>query len=273
MNTNTPSSEGSSQQPSSHSYAGRSADEIVSEIERTREELGRTLEALQAKLSPRQRARAFTSSARDMGLRFARSARESLTPDITTMIRLDHTHVLALFHRFRPSTSARRKAALVESACLALEVHTRLEEEIFYPALVQVVGRSEILDEILEEVLEKGETEHEEMRKIMAQLRALQVGDPAFDDMFQMLVRTVLHHIADEESTLLPLAETALTDRLGELGMRMTKRRMQLLKPSLGRVAATTARSFPVATTAAAVGILALGWLLIRPGHHHRERI
>jgi hemerythrin superfamily protein len=261
MNTQA-SSDGSEQQQSGQSYSGRSPDEIESEIERTREELSRTLEALESRLSPRERLRAATDSARDLGERFARSARQSLTPGITSMIRLDHTHVLALFRRFRPWTSASRKEALVENACLALEVHAQLEEEIFYPALLEVAGHSVILD--------KSEPEHNEMRKIIAQLRTLEVGDPAYDDMFQMLMRTVLHHVADEESTLLPLAETVMAERLGELGMQMTKRRMELLKPNLGRVAVTAARSFPVATAAAAAGLLVLGWLVVRPGRANR---
>jgi hypothetical protein len=247
-------------QPSSgaSSYSGRSPEEIESEIEQTREKLNRTLAALESKLSPRERLRAAKQSARDLGQRAMRTARDSLTPAITTMIRLDHAHVLALFRRFRPWTSAGRKEALVTSACLALEVHAQLEEEIFYPALLAAAGHSAILD--------KSEPEHNEMRKLIGALRTLEVGDPAYDDMFQMLMRTVLHHVADEESTLLPLAESALSDRLAELGMRMTKRRMELLRPNLGKVAVTTARSFPVATATAAVGVLALGWLLVRPG-------
>ncbi len=257
MNTQA-SSNGPEQQPSGSSYSGRSPEEIESEIERTREKLSRTLAALELKLSPRERLRALKESARDLGQRAMVTARDSLTPGITTMIRLDHAHVMALFRRFRPSTSASRKEALVTSACLALEVHAQLEEEIFYPALLEVAGHSAILD--------KSEPEHNEIRKIIGLLRTLEVGDPAYDDMFQMLMRAVLHHVADEESTLLPLAESALSDRLAELGMRMTRRRMELLRPNLGKVAVTTARSFPVATATAAVGLLAIGWLLVRPG-------
>lgn len=252
---NTQASDGPGQQEHSQSYSGRSPEEIESEIEHTREELRRTLDALESKLSPRERLRAASDSARDLGQRVARTARESLTPGITTMIRLDHTHVLALFRRFRPWTSTSRKSALATNACLALEVHAQLEEEIFYPALREVAGHSVILD--------KSPSEHDEMRKLIGVLRTLEVGDPAYDDTFQALMRTVLHHVADEESTLLPLAESLMPDRLGDLGMQMTKRRMQLLRPNAGEVAMTTIRSFPVATAAAAAGLLALGWFVM----------
>jgi hypothetical protein len=59
-------------------------------------------------------------------------------------------------------------------------------------------------------------------------------------------------------------------EQLGALGMQMTKRRMELLKPHLGEVATTTAKSFPLATVAMATGTVALAWLLLRPS---RDRI
>ena len=68
-----------------------------------------------------------------------------LSPCITTMIRMDHSHVLALARRYHPHTSPEKKRALVTNACLALEIHAQLEEEIFYPALRSESGlRSDI---------------------------------------------------------------------------------------------------------------------------------
>ena len=80
--------------------------------------------------------------------------------------------------------------------------------------------------------------EHDNMRKLIATLRALQPDGAGYDDAFRTLIREVLHHVADEETTLLPLAEEAMGDQLGTLGLQMTKRRMQLLKPHMRDVAA-----------------------------------
>jgi hemerythrin superfamily protein len=245
------------------SWSDRSPDEIEQEIEHTRQRLSDTLEELEHKLSPRERLNAAKESAIAMGSRFAQSTQQALTPQITTMIRMDHTHVLALFRRYRPATSLARKRALVANACLALEIHATLEEEIFYPELAKVLGPNE--------VLEKSEPEHDQMRRLIQVLRGADPADVGYDDTFRDLMRAVLHHVADEESVLLPLAEEVMGERLGELGMRMTKRRMELLKPHLGEVALTTAKSFPVATIALASGTLALAWLLLfRPS---RERL
>src|SRR5688572_4174928 len=87
------------------STSGRSPEEIENEIEGTREELSRTLDALQAKLSPRRRFNSVAETARRKGGDLMRTATDSMTPDVTTMIRMDHSHVLALFRRFRPHTS------------------------------------------------------------------------------------------------------------------------------------------------------------------------
>lgn len=58
---------------------------------------------------------------------------DKLTPDVTTLIRLDHSHVLATFRQYRPDSEPRVRQGLVSGACLALEIHTQLEEEIFTP--------------------------------------------------------------------------------------------------------------------------------------------
>ena len=90
------------------SYSERSPEEIEQEIEGTRQRLSETLEALQHNLSPRERLMQARDSALEMGDRVMRSTREALTPDITTMIRMDHTLVRALFRRYRRASSMAR---------------------------------------------------------------------------------------------------------------------------------------------------------------------
>ncbi len=173
-----------------------------------------------------------------------------MNPKATTMIRMDHSHVLALFHRFKADSSVGKKRALVANACLALDVHAQLEEEFFYPALREVLAG--------DATLEKSEPEHNEMRRLIAELRELAAADgpidgTAFDDKFMDLMRIVIHHVADEETRLLPAAERLLGDRLNQLGSEMIKRRVELLRPHVGELAASTMRSFP---SAAAAGLL-----------------
>jgi hemerythrin superfamily protein len=214
---------------------------IERNIDATRQDVDRTLGELQSRLSVRRQMSAVL---------------DRLTPDITRMIRLDHTHVLAAFRRFRSRMPATRKRALVENACLGIEVHAQLEEEIFYPALRRIAAAGEIL--------ERSAPEHDEMRQLIRSLRGMEPFDVAYDETFKKLIRVVLHHVADEETVLLPLAEELMPEELGHLGRLMTQRRIELLKPRAAEAAATTLRTFPIGAAAAAAGVLAFGWLLVR---------
>lgn len=187
-----------------------------------------------------------------------------MSPGITDMIRMDHTHVFAVFHRFKHSTSHARKSALVRNACLAIDVHAQLEEEIFYPELRDAAGADPVLD--------RSGPEHNEMRALMQQLRSMTPDDAGYDRTFHALMRTVIHHVADEESVLLPEAERRMTpERLHELGAQMTKRRMELVRPHARELAATSVQSFPVMSMLAATSALTLGALLLRRnGGAHR---
>lgn len=214
---------------------------IERDIDETRERVDRTLGELQSRLSVRRRMS---------------DAFDRMTPDITRMIRLDHAHVLAAFRRYRSRMSETRKRALVENVCLALDIHAQLEEEIFYPAIRKIAAASEVLD--------KSVPEHDEMRGLIQSLRPMDPFDATYDETFRKLIRIVLHHVADEETVLLPLAEELMPDELGHLGRVMTQRRFELLKPHAAAAAATTIRTFPIGAAAAAAGVLAAGWLLVR---------
>lgn len=181
---------------------------------------------------------------------------DQLSPPVTNMIRLDHTHVQAAFRQFETESSPRVKKGLADNVCVALEIHAQLEEEIFYPALRAVSDT---------ETLRHAGPEHGEMRELCARLRGLDASDPAFDDTFFALARVVMHHVADEETLLLPAAERLIPEQLGELGTRMARRRFELMGPRTGEIAGSMARSLSPGTMAAAAGaVLAGGYLMLR---------
>src|SRR4051812_43065892 len=91
---------------------------------------------------------------------------KKLSPTITNMIRMDHTHVVASFHQYEIGSSPKTRKALADTVCLALEIHAQLEEEIFYPAMRRVIGNDDVLD--------KSVPEHNEMREQIAALRSME---------------------------------------------------------------------------------------------------
>lgn len=186
-----------------------------------------------------------------------------LSPSITNLIRLDHTHVLTAFHQYEVGSPPRLKKGLADNVCLAIEIHTELEEEIFYPAM-RVVADSEIL--------RKSVPEHDEMRGLISRLRNMPVGDPAFDDTFFELMRHVMHHVADEETVILPAAERLIPDQLSELGALMTRRRLELAGPRAPELASSVARSMSTGSIfAAGSAMLAGAYLLTR--HRYGDRL
>lgn len=189
-----------------------------------------------------------------------------LSPPITGMIRMDHSHVMVTFHKYTVDAASGRKKAIVNTVCLALEIHAQLEEEIFYPALREVDGGNEILG--------KSRPEHDEMRRLIGKLRAMEPDHVGYDETFFELMRDVIHHVADEETVLLPAAEHLLKDRLSELGAQMTRRRFQLAAPHTGEIALNTARAMPTSTMLVAGGVLAGAVLLARrAGNRDRSRL
>jgi hypothetical protein len=187
----------------------------------------------------------------------------TVSPAITTMIRLDHTHVLAAFHRYHLESALWRKRAIVNSACTALEIHAQLEEEIFYPALERVSPD--------DEALQKSRPEHEEMRATIRELRSLGPENDAYDRLFMQLMRATIHHVADEETVLLPIAERSLKHELRSLGAAMTRRRMELLSERPMDIAINTMGTFPVATALLATAFACGIGSLLRGGRGRRE--
>ena len=84
------------------------------------------------------------------------SAKHRASPAIRTsgmdaieLLREDHRSVEKIFKEFEKlqedDADDESKRALVERACAALTVHTRIEEEIFYPAIQDVLRDEHVI--------------------------------------------------------------------------------------------------------------------------------
>ena len=179
---------------------------------------------------------------------------ETLAPSATDLLRADHTKVLGAFHRYKIASTPQKKLAVVNTVCLSLEVHAQIEEELFYPAMRGADPA----------VVEKSIPEHDEMRSLIATLRGLEPTSEAYDRTFMALMRTVIHHVADEETTLFSDAERVLGAELGTLGAQIMKRKLELMMPRAGEMAKNSARAMPAVPLMLAAGALVAGALLMR---------
>ena len=177
----------------------------------------------------------------------------AFAPKVTRMIRSDHASLLAIFHRYTADAPSATRQALADRICVALDIHMKLEEEVFYPALRELYPDGE--------VILKSEPEHNTIRRLVARLRRMSADDIGFDGAVLELMRNFMHHVADEETVLLPAAERVLTEHLAELGGRMSKRRFELARPRVGEIVSGMVRSTPPSTVVMLAGAFGIGLL------------
>jgi len=143
----------------------------------------------------------------------------------TEMLRQDHLRVQKLFKDFdaidRKDEEAVRE--LVETACLELQIHSMLEEEIFYPA-VRAQGDGHEVEDLLNE----SDVEHESVDELISKLHELEPDDPMYCAYFAVVTEYVKHHIKEEEQSLFPRAEKMKGLDLVQIGEDMRLRREEL---------------------------------------------
>ncbi len=154
-----------------------------------------------SKRTPRKSARAKRATTRK-----ASRARTTRRNDIITDLTNDHDRLKALFRKFGRMKDGNAQAArIVQEACRELEIHTALEERVFYPAV-----RDEIRQELL---IDEAEVEHESARRLMADLQRLEPRDPRYAATFRVLMEHVGNHIEAEERRIFPQVRRARIDR------------------------------------------------------------
>jgi hemerythrin-like domain-containing protein len=151
------------------------------------------------------------------------SASRSNGVDAIELLKEDHRDVERMFKEFEKlhedDSDDESKWALVERACAALTVHTRIEEEIFYPAVRDVLRDESLGEEAL--------VEHSAAKDLIASLETLEPGEPFYDATFVVLAEYVKHHVKEEETEMFPQVKKAKLD-LVELGAQMKQRKDEL---------------------------------------------
>src|SRR6185312_11686766 len=137
------------------------------------------------------------------------------------LLKKDHDEVKALFDRFEEAKGGAAKTRIAREACRLLTVHSRIEDELFYPALRLRLSDGELVDE--------ADEEHHEAKILIAELSLMNGGEPNFVAKFLVLSENARHHIAEEEYEIFPAARRTSID-FDALGDRMEKRKAELLR-------------------------------------------
>jgi len=163
--------------------------------------------------------------------------------DAISMLKNDHRKIGKCFREFEAAgdRAFRKRQAIVRKVCTALEIHSQLEEELFYPA-VQLTA-----DPRGQDVVRHSIQEHHVVRALIDELNGMSSEAEHFGPTFKRLAEHVARHIRQEERHLLP----GVGDQLGQegleyLGHQMASRKRELTPthPFLLRDALRQAQTF-----------------------------
>ena len=142
--------------------------------------------------------------------------------DAIAMLKADHQKVRNLFQEYEAASDPRAKREIAAEACVELEMHAQLEENVFYPAVNEETDEG---PELVKESLE----EHQTMKALIKSLRDMGPDNKAFDTKFKELIQNVEHHVEEEEREMFPLAEEELEEDMEDLREEMQELKEQLL--------------------------------------------
>src|SRR6266480_4198676 len=128
--------------------------------------------------------------------------------NVLKILKKDHSTVQNLFGKFdRAGKSAHeKKAELFEKIRRELQLHSRAEEEIFYPALKAMNGEGRAL-------ISEAVKEHKDVDELLTQISRLKSTDKNFDEKVEMF------RFADENCS---------EEQLEELGQLIEERKKTL---------------------------------------------
>jgi hemerythrin superfamily protein len=154
-------------------------------------------------------------------------------PNATQILRQDHSKVEGLFNKFKQA-KGESKRRIAEQAMNELEIHAKVEEEIFYPAV-----KSEVDDEGM---VEEAKQEHQTVKNLIRELKTMDAEDEEFESKFSELVDNVKHHVQEEQGEMFPKVEESGMD-LAEVGEQIAERKQELMAKTNGSGARAKSKS------------------------------
>ena len=134
------------------------------------------------------------------------------------LLKKQHKEVKSLFKKMEKTGAGRERRELLDQIASALQGHTTIEEEMFYPAVKDLETKK--AEEMVAEALE----EHHVVKLVLAELPELDVEDEQFEAKMTVLSELVEHHADEEEEEMFKTAKKIGEDELEDLGTRMEAR-------------------------------------------------
>lgn len=137
----------------------------------------------------------------------------------TDLLKNQHREVEDMFRQLEAAEDEGARTTLREQIANNLAAHASIEEEIFYPAVMEALGPNGRIREGLEE--------HALAEFALYRLMQVSPMDETFSAKVAALKELVMNHVEEEESEILPQAEGELGESLEMLGERCELRFME----------------------------------------------
>jgi len=138
------------------------------------------------------------------------------------LLKSDHDKVDRLFQKVEATEEGEHKA-LFEQIREELEIHTHIEETIFYPKIKE--------EPELEDIVLEGIEEHHQAKIFLRELSSLTDDSEKFEPKLKVLMEDIKHHVQEEEGEMFPKIEEIFDEStLKELGAEMEKEKQSFKK-------------------------------------------
>ena len=130
--------------------------------------------------------------------------------DALELLKQDHQKVKGLFKETEGAENSKKKQ-LFDQIDTELEIHTHIEETVFYSAMEK---QEELVDMVAE-----ARDEHAEVRMLLQEIELLGSDLEGLSSKLAELVETVVHHIEEEEGEMFEKVRELFNDEaLEQLG-------------------------------------------------------
>ena len=136
--------------------------------------------------------------------------------DAIALLKEDHTKVRALLGRLEETSerAAGQREKLLATIERELKIHTKIEEDIFYPAFREAAEKKNDKELYFEAV-----EEHHVVDMVLPEIKATAVASDEFGAKAKVLKDLVEHHAEEEEKEMFPRARKLMNrDELLRLG-------------------------------------------------------
>jgi hemerythrin superfamily protein len=142
------------------------------------------------------------------------------------LLKEDHDRVSALFEKVKANEDG-DNTDVFKQIKAELDVHTHIEETIFYPRLIEEG------DEELQKIVNEGIEEHRQAKMFLRELDGLAEDSEKFQPKITVLMEDVEHHVQEEEGEMFQLVKSQFDEEVLEsLGAEMEEEKASFQKQS-----------------------------------------